>query len=66
MKIHNFGNDYVQADKFKKESVNHVENQTTDNRPESSESLSTETSEAEEAKAETEENHRGRKAKKSD
>lgn len=66
MKIHRLGNDYVQANKFKKESVNHVENQTTDNRSEPSESLSAETSEAEEAATEEKESHRCRKKKQSD
>lgn len=66
MKIHRLGNDYVQANKFKKESVNHVENQTANNRPEPSESLPAETSEAEEAATEEKENRRGRKKKQSD
>lgn len=66
MKIHRLGNDYVQANKFKKESVNHVENQTANNRPEPSESLPAETSKAEEATTEEKENCRGRKKKQSD
>lgn len=31
MKIHNYGNDYVQTRKFEKESVNNVENKTNGN-----------------------------------
>ena len=64
MKIHKLGNDYVQANKFKKESVNHVENQTADNRPKPSEEVSIETSE--EAPTEETEGRRGRKKKQSD
>lgn len=63
MKIHNYGNDYVQANKFKKESVNNAENQTTDNRPEPSEPLSAETTEEQ---AETKETRQGRKKKQPD
>lgn len=63
MKIHNYGNDYVQANKFKKECVNNVENQTTDNRPKSYESLSAETAEEQ---AEVKETRQGRKKKQSD
>lgn len=63
MKIHNYGNDYVQANKFKKESVNNAENQTTDNRPEHSESLPSETTEEQ---AETKDTRQGRKKKLSD
>lgn len=63
MKIHNYGNDYVQASKFKKESVSNAENQTTDNRPEPSEPLSAETAEEQ---AEAKETHQGRKKKQSD
>lgn len=33
MKIHNYGNDYVQARKFEKESVKNVENKTNRNEP---------------------------------
>lgn len=33
MKIHNYGNDYVQARKFEKESVKDVENKTTRDEP---------------------------------
>ena len=66
MRIHNLGNDYVQARKFENESVNHVENQTADNRPEPSEEVPTKTAEAEEATAKKEESRRGGKAKKSD
>ena len=68
MRIHKLGNDYVQANKFEKESVKHVENQTADNRPEPSEEIPAKTAEAEEtaATAKKEESRRGGKAKKSD
>lgn len=33
MKIHNYGNDYVQARKFEKESVKNVENKVDRNEP---------------------------------
>lgn len=65
MRIHKFGNDYVQADKFEKESVNNVENQTADNRPEPSETVSSESGETEEATAKKEESRRN-KSKKAD
>ncbi len=74
MKIHNYGNDYVQASKFKKESVNNVCNQTEIYRPEPTEAVSTEAAEdispvetaeeATEAATEEKENRRGRRGKK--
>ena len=61
MKIHNYGNDYVQAYKFKNESVNNVTNQASKNRSEPVKSVPTETTQpAPEAEAPKE----GRKANK--
>lgn len=70
MKIHNYGNDYVQASKFKKESVNNVCNQTEVYRPEPTEEVSTEAAEdispveTAEAATEEKESRRGRRGKK--
>lgn len=65
MKIHNYGNDYVQANKFK-ESVDNVCNQTATDRPEPTEAVSEAeaTEETAEAAAEGKENRRSRKGKK--
>lgn len=49
MKIHNYGNDYVQARKFKKESVKNVENKIAGNEPTTSKQAQTKI-EAEEEK----------------
>lgn len=51
MKIHNFGNDYVQARKFQTESVDNVGNRNTENEPNAPKQVHTQVStEAEEAK----------------
>lgn len=67
MKIHRLGNDYVQVNKFKKESVSNVENQTSSDRPEPSEQVSAEATEQAEAETipEAKEKHQGRKKKQS-
>lgn len=69
MKIFNYSNDYVRAEKFKKESVTNVDNQTKDDRPKPTEEVSTEAVEAPEVKEEAEvvpeekANNRNRKKK---
>lgn len=66
MKVHNYGNDYVQARKFK-ENVNNVCNQTAVNRPEPSGAIPETDEIAEEVKTAVEEkNRKGRKKKLSD
>lgn len=67
MKVHNYGNDYVQARKFK-ENVNNVCNQTAVNRPEPSGAISETAEVAEEVKTAVEEkdSRKGRKKKLSD
>lgn len=69
MKIHNYGNDYIHANKLKEESVNNVRVQAAEDRPMSPCQIQEEVGEdidQEEAQAEEKENKRGRKKKQAD
>lgn len=69
MKIHNYGNDYIHANKLKEESVSNVGVQAAENRPMPPCQVQEETGEdsnQEEAQTEGKENKRGRKKKQTD
>lgn len=68
MKIHNYGNDYIHANKLKEEGVSYVGVQETEDRPMSPCQIQEEVGEysQEEAQAEEKENKRGRKKKQTD
>lgn len=69
MKIHNYGNDYIHANKLKEERVNNVGVQTAEDRPMPPFQVQEEVGEdidQEETQAEEKENKRGRKKKQAD
>lgn len=49
MRIHNYGNDYVQANKFREREIINVENKTEVNRPEPTEPIPVATEKPDEA-----------------